>query len=117
MPLQVAVASKDGVAIDEHFGHAKQFYIYRVDAGSAEFVEARHVDHYCLGGHGDKSALQKILDTIEDCDAVFVAKVGDGPAEKLRARGVEPIADYPWEEVIPALNEWCAEHLAGQPGN
>ena len=64
MPFQVAVASKNGVAIDEHFGHAKQFYIYQVGNGTAELLESRHVDHYCLGGHGDKSALQKILDTI-----------------------------------------------------
>ena len=112
MAVKVAVASKSGVAVDEHFGHAKIFHIYQVDADRVEYLEWRDVDHYCLGGHGDKSALVKILDTIEDCDAVFVAKVGDGPAEKLLARGVEPVSDYPWEEVVPALEQWFAARTA-----
>ena len=109
MSIQVAVASKDGVAVDEHFGHAKQFFIYKIEQQTVSFLEQRHVDHYCLGGHGDKSALQKILDTISDCQAVFVAKVGDGPATTLQARGVQPVSDYPWEEIVPALQEWSAK--------
>lgn len=108
MILKVAIASKTGVAIDEHFGHAKVFRIYRVSNDWVELIENRDVDHYCLGGHGDRSALQKILDTIEDCDAVFVARVGEGPADKLLARGVEPVADHPWEEIEPALKSWYA---------
>lgn len=108
MTLKVAVASKTGVAVDEHFGHAKVFRIYQVSIGCAELLESRDVDHYCLGGHGDRSALEKILDTIEDCDAVFVARVGDGPADKLLARGVEPVSDHPWEEIEPALKSWYA---------
>lgn len=106
MAYQVAVASITGVAIDEHFGHAKLFRIYRVDTEAVQLIENRDVKHYCLGGHGDRSALEKILDTIEDCDAVFVAKVGEGPAEKLRRRGVEPVSDYPWEEIELALVNW-----------
>lgn len=106
MSLKVAVASKSGVAIDEHFGHAKLFRIYNLDDKGAHHIEDRDVDHYCLGGHGDKSALQKILETISDCQAVFISKVGDGPAEKLLARGIEPVSDYPWEEVVPAITEW-----------
>jgi predicted Fe-Mo cluster-binding NifX family protein len=108
MSLKVAVASKSGRAIDEHFGHARLFRIYALDAAGAAVVEERDVEHYCLGGHGDRSAREKILDTIGDCDAVFVAKVGDGPAEKLAARGVEPVSDYPWEEIEPALRAWFA---------
>lgn len=114
MTYRVAVASKEGVAVDEHFGHAKHFSIYNVGEAGCSLIEKREVDHYCLGGHGDRSALEKILDTIEDCDAVFVARVGDGPAEKLRKRGVEPVADYPWEEVEPALTAWFSSLVAGE---
>ena len=113
MAIQIAVASKHGVAVDEHFGHAKLFFIYALHETGVQLVEQRHVDHYCLGGHGDRSALQKILDTIGDCEAVFVAKVGDGPADKLRARGVEPVTDYPWEEIVPAITDWAATRATG----
>lgn len=111
MALKVAVASKTGMVIDEHFGHAKVFRIYSLSSEGASLVESREVDHYCLGGHGDRSALQKILDTIEDCTAVFVARVGDGPAEKLLARGVEAVIDHPWEEIEPALAIWYMQKM------
>jgi len=105
-PLRIAVASKDGMAINEHFGHAKLFWIYEVDAEGCWFREKRNVDHYCHGQHGDKSALQKILKTIADCAAVFVAKIGDGPADKLIAKGITPISDYTWEEIESSLLDY-----------
>jgi predicted Fe-Mo cluster-binding NifX family protein len=117
MQVKVAVASKHGVAIDEHFGHAKRFRIYTVTAQGIELLEERDVDHYCLGGHGDRSALEKILDTIADCAAVFVARVGDGPAEKLMKRGIEPVLDYPWEPIDSALKAWLAQRLEPVVGN
>ena len=119
MTKKVAVASKEGLAVDEHFGHARYFRIYQIDPDGITFVENRDVEHYCLGGHGDRSALMKILDTIEDCDAVLVARVGDRPADKLLARGIEPVMDYPWEEIDTALKQWaqnqsdCTEERAG----
>jgi len=106
--VRVAVATKEGRAISEHFGHAKLFYIYDVQTDQCRLVEQRHVDHYCLGGHSDKSALAGILETISDCQAVFVAKIGDGPTEKLAARGIEAVAEYAWEEIEPALQAYAA---------
>lgn len=106
---RVAIASKEGLAISEHFGHAKQFYIYDIQPDQCQLVEQRHVDHYCLGGSSDKSALAGILETISDCQAVFVAKIGDGPTEKLNARGIEAVSEYAWEEIEPALRDYAAK--------
>ena len=105
-PLRVAVASKDGIAINEHFGHAKLFWVYDIDSEACWFKEKRDVDHYCLGGHSDKAALPKILHTISDCQAVFVAKIGDGPSEKLAAKGIKAITDYTWEEIEESLKDY-----------
>lgn len=110
--LRVAVASKDGIAISEHFGHAKKFYIYDVSVDSCQLLEEREVKHYCLGGHSDKSALPDILETIKDCSAVFVAKIGDGPTEKLHARGIQAITDYTWEEIGPSLIKYASRQEA-----
>lgn len=104
--MLVAVATKHGIAIDEHFGHAKQFHIYQLDESGCYLQESRDVDHYCHGQHGDQSALQKILHTIADCKAVFVAKIGDDPMEKLAARGIEAVSDYSWEEIESALPQY-----------
>ncbi len=101
--MLVAVASQHGLAIDQHFGHARAFRIYRLEDGRCTLIEDREVDHYCHGHTGDQSAMQKILHTISDCRAVFVAKIGDGPTEKLAKRGIEAVADYAWEEIEPSL--------------
>jgi predicted Fe-Mo cluster-binding NifX family protein len=96
---KLAVASKKGLAISEHFGHAKQFWIYAVTPQRCELLEKREVEHYCLGNHSSKTAMAKILETIKDCKAVFVAKIGDGPIEKLAAIGVQAVADYAYEAI------------------
>ena len=101
-----AVASKEGMAISEHFGHAKQFFVYEVGNSGCQLLEKREVSHYCLGGHSDKSALSDILETIKDCSAVFVAKIGDGPTEKLKAQGITAVANYAWEDIESSIVEY-----------
>ena len=99
----LAVATKEGLAISEHFGHAKQFWVYEVTPDSCELLEKRQVEHYCLGNHSSKTAMAGILEAIKDCYAVFVAKIGDGPTEKLNAIGVKAVSSHAWEEIEPAL--------------
>jgi predicted Fe-Mo cluster-binding NifX family protein len=107
--IKVAVASQQGVAVDEHFGHAKRFWIYEVTTDGCEFLEQREVDHYCHGNTSNKRAMTGILQTISDCQAVLVAKIGDGPADKLAAIGVEAVNDYPWSPVEEALLAYVRE--------
>ena len=102
-PVKVAVATKEGKAVSEHFGHAQRFAIYEVAPESVCLREEREVSHYCLGGEGDASAMPGILAAIRDCQAVLVAKIGDGPTEKLRAIGVAAVSNYAWEPIDEAL--------------
>ena len=90
----VAVATKGGGKINEHFGHAKEFQIYEVGATGVKFVGHRRVDHYCQGGWGEEDSLETIIRAINDCVAVFVAKIGGCPREELRQAGIEPVEQY-----------------------
>ncbi len=110
--LRVAVASKEGKAISDHFGHARLFHVYELDDHHCRLLEKRTVRHYCLGGSSDKSAMNEILDTIQDCSVVFVAKIGEGPREKLAARGIVAVDDYAWEEIEPALMTFVHEKFS-----
>ena len=111
-PLRLAVASKEGLAISEHFGHATAFRIYDVAPGQCKFLPARQVAHYCHGQSGDQGALAGILATIKDCSAVFVARIGDGPIEKLRAIGVEAVAGYAHQAIDEALLDYAGRLAA-----
>lgn len=104
--FRLAVASKEGLGISEHFGHAKRFWIYEVSCGQCQFLEQREVENYCLGNHSSKTAMARILATIKDCQAVFIAKIGDGPIEKLAAIGVEAVSDYAYEAIETSLLDY-----------
>lgn len=105
-PALMAVASKDAVSINLHFGHTKAFLIYRVSVKHVEFVERRVVEHYCQGHSSDMSAMALILETIRDCHAVFVVKIGEGPEDKLKQIGVASVSDYGHEAIEASLLDY-----------
>lgn len=90
----VAVATKGGGVVNQHFGHAKEFQIFEVDGVEAKFVGHRKVDHYCQGGYGEEATLTNIIETINDCKAVLAFKIGDCPQAMLKNAGVEPVQGY-----------------------
>ncbi|PMR77490.1 NifB/NifX family molybdenum-iron cluster-binding protein [Billgrantia endophytica] len=114
LPVKLAVASQEGVAISEHFGHAKRFWIYSVTPDECRLLEQREVEHYCLGNHSSKTAMAGILEAIKDCHAVFVAKIGDGPVEKLEAIGVHAVTGYAWETIDESLIDYVRRTMAGE---
>ncbi|MYM62283.1 NifB/NifX family molybdenum-iron cluster-binding protein [Pseudomaricurvus sp. HS19] len=107
---RIAVASKDGLSVNLHFGHAKEFFVYDVSDDAITLLERRKVDHYCHGQTGDQSAMQKILATINDCSAVLVAKIGDGPIAKLSRIGVTAVDEYAYQGVEESLRA-CADTI------
>jgi len=110
--IRVAVATRDGRAIDMHFGHAEGFWIYTLTRESVTFVESRLVEHYCQGGYGDEDKRDVIVRTLADCKAVFAARIGPGPRPALQAAGIEPVDAFPFGEVERSLLEWAAGKIA-----
>ncbi len=68
--IMIAVATKGGGRVNEHFGHAKEFQIYEVSSSGVKFVGHRRVDLYCQGGFGDEDTLETVIRAINDCHAV-----------------------------------------------
>ena len=108
----VAVATKGGGRINEHFGHATEFQVYELSAGGAKFVGHRRVDLYCQGGFGDEDALPDVVRAIADCAAVFVARIGACPREELQAAGIEPVEQYAHEFIEQSAIAWFKDYLA-----
>jgi nitrogen fixation protein NifB len=96
----VAVATKGGGLVNQHFGHAKEFMIYEVDATEAKFIGHRKVGDYCQGGYGEEAALGGIISTIADCKAVLAAKVGPCPQKELQKAGLQVIEAYDVIETV-----------------
>jgi predicted Fe-Mo cluster-binding NifX family protein len=110
--MKLAVASKDGVTIDTHFGHARQFLIYELGAEHCQLVEQRDIEQYCVAGQSISSALGGILAAVADCQAVLVAMIGDPPREKLAASGIQAVSDYANQPITDALRDYARRHSA-----
>jgi len=106
----VAVATKGGGRVNQHFGHASEFQVYEVDHDGVRFVGHRKVDNYCQGGWGDDDVLEdNLIPTLEGVEAVFVSKIGSCPKKDLAAAGITAIDAYPFEYIETAIARWYAE--------
>lgn len=107
----VAVATKGSGLINEHFGHAREFQVYELSAAGAKFVGHRRVDLYCQGGYGEEDSLAGIIRAINDCHAVFVAKIGGCPKADLIAAGIEPVDGYAHDDIATSTIAWFKSYL------
>jgi nitrogen fixation protein NifB len=109
--ILIAVATKGSGRINEHFGHAKEFQVYELSTAGAKFVGHRRVDLYCKGGYGEEDSLETIIRAINDCAAVFVAKIGGCPRDTLKAAGIEPVDKYALEFIEQSAIAYFREYL------
>ena len=109
--ILVAVATKGSGRINEHFGHAKEFQVYELSTAGAKFVGHRRVDLYCQGGFGEEDALDTVIRAINDCTAVFVAKIGGCPKDTLKKAGIEPVDKYALEFIEQSAIAYFKEYM------
>jgi MoaA/NifB/PqqE/SkfB family radical SAM enzyme len=110
-----AVCSKDGSLINQHFGHAEQFFIYDYKDGEAKFVETRAVEKYCKGPEQDEED-QKILEmvkTIDDCDTLLCMRIGAHPSRILNDKGIRVVTTY--DRIEDGLRAAAEGILSGEP--
>lgn len=92
--MKIAVATTDGLTVNEHFGRAKKFFIYEATATTFNLLKERNVEPYATAqkDHAfDKVRFQDVARVLEDCEKVFITKIGDEPAGALEALGIEPV--------------------------
>ncbi|ALG89627.1 MULTISPECIES: nitrogenase cofactor biosynthesis protein NifB [Actibacterium] len=102
--MLVAVATKGGGRINQHFGHATEFQVFEVDADGVRFVTHRRADNYCVGGYGEDDKLDEVIRTLEGVPVILCAKIGDCPREALEAAGIEAIDDYAFDYIETAVS-------------
>jgi nitrogen fixation protein NifB len=93
----VAVASSGGGVVNQHFGHADEFFIYEAGPGFARLVGTRSVSRYCTGPSecgDDAASLQDAVRMLSDCAAVLCSRAGAGPRRLLAAAGIDVVEVY-----------------------
>jgi nitrogen fixation protein NifB len=105
-PVLMAVATKGGGVINEHFGHASEFLIYEASSSGVRFIGHRKTVAYCEGGDtcGDgESALDKSIKALAGCEVVLCSKIGFEPWGPLEAAGIQPNGEHAMEAIEDAI--------------
>ena len=110
--MLIAVASKTGVEVDQHFGHAESFRIFKYRKGDSVQVDEVKVNKYCTFDleHPFRHAqFSGIAEALKDCKAVVTAMIGDLPRLELEKRGFKVISmEGPIEPALKrAHDEVC----------
>jgi len=104
--MLIAVASKDGKEINQHFGHVERFLVFDVDGDRVELLEERPVERYCRFDPEHPMRSHTLKDTAEalrGCRAVVCSMMGEPPKVELERLGVEPFVIE--GEIISVLKD------------
>ncbi|MDQ0505132.1 lactoylglutathione lyase [Xanthobacter agilis] len=112
--LRIAVASRDGARIDQHFGQTETFDIYNVTTDGPALVERRVIAEHEREGEERRDTIYRL---IGDCRMLLVAKIGATPQEVLASKGVEATDLHAGKGVAAALAEvFTAKTAAADAG-
>jgi nitrogen fixation protein NifB len=81
----VAVASQEGVLVNQHLGEAGKLLIYGEKEGRLQLLEARRTP---ARGGGDRR-WEQLTEVLADCSTLLVSGVGANPCKILSATGIE----------------------------
>ncbi|MGO9943005.1 MAG: NifB/NifX family molybdenum-iron cluster-binding protein, partial [Rhodoblastus sp.] len=63
------------------------------------------------GGFGDEDSLETVIRAINDCHAVFVAKIGGCPKGDLIKAGIDPVDEFAHEFIEKSAITWFKAYL------
>ncbi len=89
---KVAVATSDGIVVNQHFGRADTFYVYEIEeSGSIQLLERRFLSPVCDGGNHNEERLAANLAKLADCKYLLVSRIGAGAASVAEQAGIIPM--------------------------
>jgi predicted Fe-Mo cluster-binding NifX family protein len=126
--MKVAVVTDDFKSISAHFGRAKHYQVFTIEAarvtGQENRSKANH-DHFAgeghehhEGAHGtDPASAHRhgvMMDAISDCQVLLARGMGMGASNALTQRGIQPILTE-IEDIQEAVNAYIAGTLTDHP--
>jgi nitrogen fixation protein NifB len=113
-PVLMAIATKGGGIINQHFGHATEFLVYEASDDGVRFIGHRRADQYCVGQdtcNEDETTLDRVIAALEGCEVMLSARIGLPPYEALEAAGIQPVSEYAMEEIEESVAKVYQEML------
>jgi len=117
--MLIAVASKTGAEVDQHFGHAEKFRIFKYRKGNPIQVAEVEVEKYCSfdPDHPFRHAqFDGIAEALKECKAVVTAMIGELPRQELEKLGFKVVSmTGPIEPALKTAHDVvCDGNCAGK---
>ena len=123
--MKIAVASDDGVTVNQHFGRAPYYVVATVESGKVVAKEKRakaghhtfagvrddeHIDGQGRRGYSKSSASKHsaMAESISDCDVLICGGMGWGAYESMGKSNINTIVTD-----IMYIDDTIASYLAG----
>jgi predicted Fe-Mo cluster-binding NifX family protein len=90
--MRIAVASKSGAEVDQHFGHAERFLLYEYNQGTPVAAGEVVVEKYCSydPDHPFRHRqFDAIIAALQGCRVVITAMIGAYPLAELEKAGLK----------------------------
>ncbi|HVI73919.1 MAG TPA: nitrogen fixation protein NifX [Anaeromyxobacteraceae bacterium] len=103
--MKIAFTSSDGKIIDQHFGQARDYCVWEVDADAAEFL-TKVTPLITEGDEEDRTAAR--ANAVAECSIVYTVQIGGPAAAKLVARKIHPMktgTELPIADAIAKLQQ------------
>lgn len=89
---RIAVATSDGIVVNQHFGRAREFLIIGLDEEDRiHRIETRSAAPACESGNHDEGKLEATAKAFADCKYLLASRIGDGAAFALERFGIHPM--------------------------
>lgn len=112
--MKVAFATDDLKQVNQHFGSAERFAIYRIDVDSSSLLEV--VEFGKLDQDGNENKLVDKFSVLQECLAVYCLAVGPSAVRQLMALGIQPLKlqyGSPISRIIHELQQQLVEGPSG----
>lgn len=103
----VAVASMEGVLVNQHLGEAEKLLVYAEENGRVEMIGARPAPPK----GGGMQRWEALAETLSDCSTLLVSGVGSNPQQVLKGAGIEVL------EIEGLIDEAVRAVFAGESLN
>jgi len=110
--IKVAFATNDRKRVNQHFGAAEGFAVYRVSPSGYELLEVAQFGRLDMDGNEDKLGAK--IEALSGCIAVYSQAIGASAIGKLRAQGIQPIKVAP-ETIVSSLLHALKRELRDGP--
>ncbi len=88
MNRRIAIATKDGWLITEHFGRCMEYTVVELQEVGYKVIGKRLVTPPCIGYEHKSEGILEVVETLKDCSVIVISQIGLGALLIVKEYGI-----------------------------